>query len=94
MARPEGVVRSKASVREYESDVEIAEFLKGRHQVRHGTSPAVQPPNDDDIDVAAVRGIEQLLRELAHGRSRSHFFDLDGNRPAAPGGIVPHGAVL
>ena len=53
-----------------------------------------EPPDDDDIDVAAARGIEQLLPEFPHGSARTDFFDLDGNGPAAPRDVVAHGPAL
>lgn len=78
----------------YETDVEIAEFLEGGDQIGHRTSPAVQAPDDDHIDVAAARGIQQFLPQFPHGGSRSDFFDLDRDGPATTGNVIPHGAML
>ena len=72
----------------------MAEFLKGHDQIGHGPSPAIQAPNDDDINVAATSGIEHLLPQLTHRSTGADFFHIDGNGPAASGGVVAHRTAL
>ena len=50
-ARPLGVARSRAFTRRYEADLERRQFLLRVHQVHQGASPAVEPPDHDQINV-------------------------------------------
>ena len=78
----------------HEADTEMLQFLKGRQQIRYRPAPAVQPPHQHDIDLAAACGLQQFLASFSLGRTGANLTDLHGDRPAAPGGILPHGAAL
>jgi hypothetical protein len=52
MAWPAGVVRSKCFGERHEGHTEVLQFLERRNQIRHGPAPAIQAPNQHDIDFA------------------------------------------
>ena len=56
MARPAGVVRSRASVSDTESNPEMLQFLQSGQQIGHGSAPAIQPPDQHDIDLLPATG--------------------------------------
>lgn len=93
MARPVAVVISSASVRDT-NDPEIAEFMERRHQVGKRPSPAIEPPDENRVDLAAARGTEELIAKLPLPGARADLFDLQRNRPAAMGGVLAHGPKL
>ena len=64
----------------YEADAQMLEFQHCGEQIGDRSSPAVQPPHQNDIDLPAPRSFRQLLPQLALGRSaereqshRSHY---------------------
>ena len=77
-----------------EADAEMLQFLERRQQIRYRPAPAVQPPHQHHIDLAAAGGLQQFLASFSLGRTGTDLTDLHGDRPAAPGGILPHGATL
>ena len=94
MARPGGRSQIQRLGQRNEADAEMLQFLKGRQQIRYRPAPAVQPPHQHDIDLAAAGGLQQFLTSFSLGRTGADLTDLHGNGPAAPGGILPHGATL
>src|SRR5271165_6784619 len=78
----------------YEGDAEMLQFLQSREQVRYGSSPAVQPPHHNNVDISAPCRFQQFLPALPLCCSGADFFHLHGDGPAAPGSIFAHGAVL
>ena len=77
-----------------ETDSEMLQFLKRRQQVCYRSAPAVEAPDQDDIDFAAARSLDQLLTGLPPHRSGANLTNLQGDRPAAPGNILPQSAYL
>ena len=94
MARPAGVVRSRASVKGNETDAEMFQFLKGCQQIRYRPAPAIQTPHQHYVELSPAGGREQFLTSYSLGRTGANLTDLEGDRPAASGGILPHGAAL
>ena len=76
------------------ANAEVSEFLQRGDEVKQRTAPAVQPPDQHDIDLAPPRGIEQLLALLARFSTGANFFDLHGDGPAAVRCVVAHSAHL
>jgi hypothetical protein len=77
-----------------EPDSEVLQFLERRQQIRYRPAPPVQAPHQHNVDLAAARSLEHFLAGVSPRRSRAHLADLQGDHPAAPGGILPHGPVL
>ena len=94
MARPVGVVRSSASVSDTKPDAEMIQFLECGDQIRQRSSPAVQTPDEHDIDLAPSRCFHQLLPQFAFGSAGADFLHLQDDGPAARGGVLAHGAHL
>src|ERR1700676_2451396 len=78
----------------YEPDPEMLEFLHRGEQIGDRSSPAVQSPHQHDIDLPAPSSFQQLLPQLALGRTGSDFLHLHGDGPATPSGILTHGSIL
>ena len=78
----------------HEAHAEMLQFLERRQQIRYRPAPAVQPPDQHHIDLPAAGGLQQFLTSFSLGRPGANLADLHGDRPAAPGGILPHGATL
>lgn len=76
------------------TDAQMLQFLECGEQIRYRPAPAVQPPNQHDIDLAAACGLQQFLTSLSPRRTGTDLTNLHGDRPAAPGSILPHGATL
>jgi hypothetical protein len=57
----------------YKTDSEMLQFLDCCQQVRYRPAPAIQPPDQHDVDLPASRCIEQLLPECSVGRRRNRF---------------------
>ena len=55
----------------YETDSEMLQFLKRCQQVRHRPAPAIQPPHQHDIDLAAARSIQQFFAQFSLRTRRS-----------------------
>ena len=72
----------------------MLQFLEGRQQVRDRPAPAIQPPDQHHVDLAAARGLQQFLPPLPLGSARADFFDLQSDRPTPAGGVFPQGAGL
>ena len=72
----------------------MLQFLERRQQIRHRPAPAIQSPHQHDIDLAAACGLQQFLASFSLGRAGADLTDLHGDGPAAPGGILAHGADL
>jgi hypothetical protein len=77
-----------------ETDAEMCQFLEGRQQIRDGPAPAVQTPDQHDIDLAAASGLQQFLTSLSLRCTRANLPDLHGDVPAPPCGILAHGSIL
>ncbi len=69
-------------------------LLKGRQQIGYGAAPAVQASNQHQIDVPATGGFQSFLAGFPSRCPEYHLPDLQGNRLAAQGGILPHRPVL
>jgi hypothetical protein len=78
----------------HEANAQMFEFLERCQQICHRTAPAVQPPDQHDVDFPAASGLEQFLTNLSPHCTGTDLADLQGNRSAASGGILPHGATL
>src|SRR5579872_740092 len=72
----------------------MLQFLKGCQQIRYRSAPAVQPPDQHDIDLAAAGCFQKLLTSLSLGGAGANLADLHGDLPAASGSILPHGTTL
>ena len=94
MARPAGVVRSSASVNETKPTPRWLQLLKCRNQIRDRPAPAIQTPDQYDIDFAAASGSEQRRALFALRRTRADLFDVRSYAPAALGGVLAHGTDL
>jgi hypothetical protein len=57
-------------------------------------APAVQPPNQHDIDLAPTRGGEEVFTEFALGRAGTKLLNLNRDLPTALRGVLAHGAHL
>src|SRR5664280_1133030 len=78
----------------HEADAEMLQFLQSREQVGYRSSPAVQTPHHNNVDLSSPCRFQQFLPTLPLCCSRADFFHLHGDGPAAPGSIFAHGAVL
>ena len=76
----------------YETDAQFGEFLQRHDQIDERPAPSVQSPDQHHIDLAPTRGCKQILAEFALCRARPDLFDLNRDRLAAFGRILPHGA--
>jgi hypothetical protein len=65
IALPAGVVRSSASVKRDEPDIEVLQFLERHQQIRYEPAPAIQPPYQHHVDLAATDGLQYLLTRLS-----------------------------
>jgi hypothetical protein len=72
----------------------MLQFLQGCQQIGYRPAPAVQPPNQHDVDLSAAGGLQQFLASFSLGRTGTDLTDVHGNGPAPPGSILPHGATL
>jgi hypothetical protein len=77
-----------------ESDAKMFQFLKGCQQIRDRPATAVQAPHQHDVDLPTAGGLQEFLTSLLPRRTGTDLADLQGNRPGASGGILPHGATL
>ena len=89
-----GVVRSSASVSDDEADAEMFQFLQSGEQVGYRSSPAVQSPYHNHVDLSSPCGFHQLLPHLPLGCTGADFLHLQGDGPTTPRGIFAHGAIL
>jgi hypothetical protein len=78
----------------YETDSQMLQFLERRQQICDGPAPAIQSPDQHQVDFPATGGFQQFLAGFSFRRARVYLADLQSNRPAAPRGILPHGPVL
>ena len=72
----------------------MAEFLECCDQVRQRSAPPVQSPDQDYIDFAAARSLQQLLPQLSLRSLGTDFFDLHGDSPPPLGRVLAHRAAL
>lgn len=77
-----------------ETDPEMLQLLKCRQQIRHRPAPAIEPPHQNDIDLAATRRFHQLLAGVSLDRSGADLPDLHGKSPTPPRNILPQSARL
>src|SRR5271165_4544766 len=78
----------------HEADAEMLQFLQSREQVRYGSSPAVQPPHHNHVDLSAPCRFQQFLPALPLCCSGADLFHLNGDGPATPDSILAHSPVL
>ena len=53
----------------HEADAEMLQLLEGCQQIRYRPTPAVQSPDQHDIDLAAACGLQQFLTSFSLGRT-------------------------
>jgi hypothetical protein len=70
------------------------QFLECGQQIRYRSAPAVQPPDQHDIDLPAARRFQRLLASLPLRRAGTYLSYLHRNGPTPPGGIFAHGVAL
>lgn len=85
IARPVGVVRSKASVRDAKptpsSWSSFSVNTQRQHEVGEGAAPPIEPPHEHDVDLATTR--RELERRGLHLLHRVH------DAPPATPGVLP-----
>src|ERR1019366_4681786 len=54
----------------------------------------LESAEEHDVDFSAAGGLPQFLASFSLGRIGTDLTDVHGDRPAAPGGILPHGPAL
>jgi hypothetical protein len=74
----------------YETNSQMFEFLQGCQQIRYRPAPAIQPPYQDNVDLAAARRRHQILPAFALRGARGDFFHLENNLPTPAGGVFLH----
>src|ERR1035437_6219613 len=67
----------------HEADAEMLQFLQSREQVGYRSSPAVQTPHHNNVDLSSPCRFQQFLPTLPLCCSRADFFHLHGDGPAA-----------
>src|SRR5215813_10847912 len=72
----------------------MLQFLERGQQIRHRSAPAVQSPDQHDVNLPPADGFQQSLPRFALRRTRANLADVDGDYPATAGSILPHGAAL
>ncbi len=72
----------------------MLEFLKRRNQICHGPAPAIQTPNQDDIDFAPSCRGDQSCASFPVRRAGADLFHLREDGPTALGCVFAHGADL
>jgi hypothetical protein len=78
-----------------EADAEVFEFLGRRQQIRYRPAPKRSKVARPARSISRRRAASRIvLRASQSRRSGVHFANLQGDRPAAPGRIIPHGPVL
>jgi hypothetical protein len=75
MARPAGVVRSSASVRET-NPTQMFQFLEGSQQIRYRPAPAIQSPDQHQVDLPAASGFQDFLAGFPPHRPGVHLANL------------------
>ena len=60
----------------HETHTEMLQFLKGCQQIRYRPAPAVQPPYQHDVDLAAAGGLQQFLTSFSLGRTGADLTDV------------------
>jgi len=94
MARPAGVVRSSASVSDTKPTPRCSSSCSVASRSVTERPQRSRRPHQHYIDLSAAGGLEQFLTSFALGPSGANLTDLHADRPAASGGILPHGAAL
>jgi alpha-beta hydrolase superfamily lysophospholipase len=57
----------------HEAYSEMLQFLQGCQQIRYRPAPAVQSPNQHDIDLSAAGGLQQFLTSFSLGRTGANL---------------------
>src|ERR1035438_59868 len=78
----------------HEANAEMLKFMQSREQVGDRSSPAVQTPHHNNVDLSSPCRFQQFLPELPLCCSGADFFHLHGDGPAAPGSVLTHSAAL
>jgi hypothetical protein len=94
IARPSRVVKSSASVNETKPTPGCSSSCSVASRSVTDRPQRVQPPHQDDIDLPATCGLQQLFAGLPSRRAGANLTNLHDYCPAAPGGILAHGAIL
>ncbi len=56
--------------------------------------PAIGPPDQHGVDLPALRSFQQFLPQLSPGCTGADLLHLQGDGPAAPGGMLAHCTIL
>ena len=83
IARPVGVVRSKASVSDTNATPSSSSLLQRQREVRERATPPIEPPHDHDVDVAASRSRHQLFTHRALPRPGLYLLQCMHDMPPA-----------
>jgi hypothetical protein len=71
-----------------ETNAKILEFLQRRQQIRYRPAPAIQTPDEHDIDFAPTSGLNQSLARLPLRCAGADFTNLYGDGPTTASGIL------
>ena len=78
----------------HEAHAQCGWFFQCHDQIGQRAAPSIQSPQQYDVNLSPPRGVAQAPPGFTLRGARTNFSDLNGDRPASPGGIFPHGAVL
>ena len=67
---------------------------RGKNPRSFSEKYTIEPPHNDNIDVASACCLDEFLAKFPHGRTGADFFDLNGDGPAPALDIVVHRAAL
>lgn len=74
----------------HEPDVEAVELLQRSDQVDEGAAPSNESSDDDRVEFAAPRSLQDLLPLRTRLRARADFFRLEVDGPASALSVVTH----
>ena len=94
IARPAGVVRSRASVSETKPTPRCSSSCRVARQIRYRPAPAVQSPHQDYIDLPAAGSLQYLLASFSLAAPDPTSRTCMAMAPAPSGGILAHGVAL
>lgn len=73
-----------------ERDAELAKLFERENEIRKRSSPAIESPDDDRVDVASSRRLHELLALRSMLRARLHLVNLENDAPFAMVGVLAH----
>jgi hypothetical protein len=88
------VVRSSASESETKPTPQLIEFLQGADEVEQRPPPTIEPPDHNDIELAAAGRFEHRLALWPHIGAGADVAHLHADAPATLLGVGAHRAQL